>query len=106
MTDQQKEPLMFESLRRGRARELIDDQRQIVESCRKRGTKTPQVAVVLDDMADSDALTKRQRRRARGRLDDRPWPCAAGTLGITWFISTQNVTESRGQRHSGGMCAA
>jgi hypothetical protein len=92
MTDQQKEPLMFESLDEAVLGKIIEEQRKIVESCRKRGVKIPQVAVVLDDMADSDALTKRH-----GGAHGGGWMTSLALrgrhLGITWFISTQNITS-------------
>jgi len=60
MTDQQKEPTMFEDLHQDVLGKLLDEQRTITEECRKRKIKSPQVCVILDDLADrGDILTKR-----------------------------------------------
>ena len=61
MSDQDKEPLMFEDLNQAVLGKILDEQRIITEECRKRKMKAPQVCVVLDDLADrGDILTKRQ----------------------------------------------
>jgi hypothetical protein len=61
MCNQDKEPLMFEDLDQKVLGQVLEEQRKIVEECRKRKVTAPQVCVVLDDLADrGDILTKRQ----------------------------------------------
>ena len=47
MSDQQKEPLMFEDLEQNVLSKLLEEQRQICEECRKRKQKVPQVGQML-----------------------------------------------------------
>jgi len=86
--DQQKEPLMFEDLHQDVLGKLLDEQRSITETCRKRKIKAPQVCVVLDDLADrGDILTKRQGGNSGS------WMVSLATrgrhFGVTWIISSQ-----------------
>ena len=63
MSDQDKEPLMFEDLDQQALGKILAEQRLIVEECRKRKQPSPQVCVILDDLADrGDILQKRQGR--------------------------------------------
>ena len=88
MTDQQKEPTMFEDLDQNVLGKMLDEQRTITEECRKRGFKPPQVCVILDDLADrGDILTKRQGGNQGS------WMVSLATrgrhFGVTWIISSQ-----------------
>jgi hypothetical protein len=88
MTDQTKEPTMFEDLHQDVLGKLLDEQRSITEACRKRKMKPPQVCVVLDDLADrGDILTKRQGGNQGS------WMVSLATrgrhFGVTWIISSQ-----------------
>ena len=70
---------------------LLTDQRKIVEECRKRKIKAPQVALVLDDLADrGDILQKRQGSASGGS-----WLVTLATRGrhmsVTWVISSQRL---------------
>ena len=89
MSDHQKEPLYFEDLDQTALGKLLNDQRLIVESCRKRKVKPPQVCVVVDDMADrGDILQKRSGGQSNGS-----WLVTLATRGrhmnVTWIISSQ-----------------
>ena len=89
MSDQQKEPLMFEDLEQNVLSKLLEEQRQICEECRKRKQKIPQVCVVLDDLADrGDILQKRQGGTSGGS-----WLVSLATrgrhFGVTWIVSSQ-----------------
>ena len=89
MTDQDKEPLMFEDLDQGILGKILDDQRQICEECRKRKQPIPQCACILDDLADrGDILQKRQGAASGGS-----WLVSLATrgrhFGVTWIISSQ-----------------
>ena len=88
MSNQDKEPLMFEDLDQPVLGTLLDEQRKITEECRKRKIKPPQVCVVLDDLADrGDILTKRQGGNKGS------WLISLATrgrhFGVTWIISSQ-----------------
>ena len=88
MADQKREPLYFEDLEPQVLSKLLTDQRKIVEDCRKRKIKAPQVAVVLDDLADrGDILQKRQGASSGGN-----WLVTLATRGrhmnVTWMISS------------------
>jgi hypothetical protein len=89
MSDQDKEPLYFEDLEQSVLAKLLHEQRLIVEECRKRKERIPQVCVVLDDLADrGDILQKRQGAASGGS-----WLVTLATrgrhLGVTWIISSQ-----------------
>ena len=88
MSNQDKEPLMFEDLEQTVLGKLLDEQRTITEECRKRKIKPPQVCVVLDDLAErGDILTK----RSGGNKGS--WLISLATrgrhFGVTWIISSQ-----------------
>ena len=89
MSDQDKEPLMFEDLDQGALSKILEDQRQICEECRKRKQPIPQVCVILDDLADrGDILQKRQGGSSGGS-----WLVTLATrgrhFGVTWIVSSQ-----------------
>ena len=89
MSDQDKEPLMFEDLHQEILGKILDDQRQICEERRKRKQPIPQVCVILDDLADrGDILQKRQGAASGGS-----WLVSLATrgrhFGCTWIVSSQ-----------------
>ena len=89
MSDQDKEPLMFEDLDQQALGRILEDQRAICEALRKRKEPIPQCCVVLDDLADrGDILQKRQGAASGGS-----WLVTLATrgrhIGITWIISSQ-----------------
>ena len=89
MADQKREPLYFEDLEPQVLTKILTEQRKIVEECRKRKVKAPQVAVILDDLADrGDILQKRQGAASGGS-----WLVTLATRGrhmnVTWLISSQ-----------------
>jgi hypothetical protein len=91
MTDQKREPLIFEEFDPVKVGQILDEQRQIVESCRKRGVKPPQVCMILDDLADhGDIFTSR-----RGGQSGGSWLVTLGVrsrhLCVTWIVSTQKL---------------
>ena len=90
ITNQDKEPTMFEDLDQAVLGKLLEDQRTITEQCRKRNIKAPQVCVILDDLADrGDILNKRQGG------DQGSWLISLATrgrhFGVTWIISSQVI---------------
>jgi hypothetical protein len=89
MSDQDKEPLMFEDLDQQVLSKILDEQTQICEECRKRKHPIPQVCVCLDDLADrGDILQKRQGAASGGS-----WLVTLATrgrhMGVTWIVSSQ-----------------
>jgi hypothetical protein len=89
MTDQKKEPLMFEDLDQAVLGKILEEQKQLTEECRKRKVKPPQVCICLDDLADrGDILSKRQGGTSGGS-----WLVSLATrgrhFGVTWIISSQ-----------------
>ena len=88
MSDQDKEPLMFEELEQQALGRILTDQRLICEECRKRKQPIPQCCVVLDDFGDrGDILTKRQG----GNLGS--WIITLAVrgrhFGVSWIITSQ-----------------
>jgi hypothetical protein len=91
MCDQKREPLIFEEFDAAKVGQILEEQRAIVESCRKRGVKPPQVCLVLDDLADhGDIFTSR-----RGGASGGSWLVTLGVrsrhLCVTWIVSTQKL---------------
>ncbi|NDD66032.1 MAG: hypothetical protein EBZ36_18960, partial [Acidobacteria bacterium] len=86
--DQEREPLIFEDFSMAKLGQIIADQRKIVEECRKRKLKPPQIAIILDDLAErADILQTRKGGAAvSGRHSQ-----------ITWCICAQKMSMiSRG----------
>ena len=52
LTDQKKEPLYFEDWDHEAIGKILDTQREIVESCRRRKVAAPHVILILGDMGD------------------------------------------------------
>ena len=82
---------MFEDLDQNALGKILDEQRKIVEECRKRNMPIPQCCVVLDDLADrGDILQKRSGAACGGS-----WLVTLATrgrhLGVTWIVSSQKI---------------
>ena len=93
MCDQSKEPLVFEHMDHAHLGKVLDEQRDIVEACRKRKVKAPQVCVVLDDLGDTaSALASR-----KGGKDGGSWlttlACRGRHLQVTWICSVQKLNQ-------------
>jgi hypothetical protein len=106
MSDQDKEPLMFEDLDQGALSRILEDQRAICEECRKRKQPIPQVCVILDDLADrGDILQKRQGAASGGS-----WLVTLATrgrhFGCTWIVSSQvlNLVGTVIRKNCRAMC--
>ena len=93
MSDQQKEPLMFEDLDQQALGRILEEQRAICEECRKRKTrKIPQVCVVLDDLADrGDILQKRSGGNSGSWINT--LATRGRHFGCTWIVSSQVLSE-------------
>ena len=87
MSDQDREPLMFQEMDQGALGRILDDQRRICEECRKRKQPIPQCAIVLDDFADQKHITQAKRSASSGGS----WLVTLATtgrhFGISWIIS-------------------
>jgi len=106
MSDQDKEPLMFEDLDQQALGRILNDQRAISEECRKRKQPIPQVCVILDDLADrGDILQKRQGAASGGS-----WLVTLATrgrhFGVTWIVSSQvlNLVGTVIRKNCRAMC--
>ena len=91
MSDQDKEPLMFEDLDQQKLGKILDDQRAICEECRKRKEPCPEVLICLDDLSDrGDLLGKRAGGQAGGS-----WMNTLFTRGrhfhCSVFLTTQKL---------------
>ena len=91
MTDQKREPLMFEEFDPAKVAQICEDQRAIVESCRKRKVKAPAVCLILDDLGDrSDLLCSR-----RGGHNGGSWlttlACRSRHLNLSVIVSVQKM---------------
>jgi hypothetical protein len=106
MSDQDREPLMFEDLDQQTLGKILHEQRLISEECRKRKEKIPQVCVILDDLADrGDILQKRQGAASGGS-----WLVTLATrgrhFGVTWIVSSQvlNLVGTVIRKNCRAMC--
>ena len=93
MCDQAKEPLYFEEMNHAHLGRALNEQCEIVESCRKRKVKAPQVCVVLDDLGDQgDVLASRRGGKSGGS-----WlttlACRGRHLQVTWIVSAQKLNS-------------
>lgn len=88
MSDQKKEPLMFEDLDQQALGKILDEQRAICEACRKQKQKIPQVCVILDDLADRGDILQKRSNHANNN-----WILSLATrgrhFGVTWIVSSQ-----------------
>jgi len=94
MCDQTKEPLMFEELDQGALGKILDDQRKIVEECRKRKMKAPNVLIILDDLGDQgDVLASRRGGKSGGS-----WlttlACRGRHMQVSWICSVQKLNQA------------
>ena len=96
--DQNKEPLVFEVFSMAKLGEIIEDQRKIVAECRKRKIKPPQIAVILDDLAErSDILNTRKGGGVAGGSHVLSLAVSGRHSQITWAICAQKMSMiSRG----------
>ena len=96
-SDQTKEPLVFEVFSMTKLGEIIDDQRKIVEQCRKRKIKPPQVAVILDDLAERADILQTRKGGACGGSHVLSLAVSGRHSQITWAICAQKMSMiSRG----------
>jgi hypothetical protein len=91
--DQKKEPLYFEDWDHEAIGKILDQQRQIVESCRKRKTAAPQVLLILDDMGDyTDIMQARKGAKIGGS-----WVTTLATKGrhfqVSWLVTCQKFNQ-------------
>jgi hypothetical protein len=73
---------------------ILDEQREIVEACRKRAVKPPQVLLILDDLGDQgDVLASRRGGKSGGS-----WlttlACRSRHLCLTWICSVQKLNQA------------
>ena len=95
--DQNKEPLIFEVFSMAKLGEIIEDQRKIVAECRKRKIKPPQIAVILDDLAERADILNTRKGGACGGSHVLSLAVSGRHSQITWAICAQKMSMiSRG----------
>lgn len=96
-SDQSKEPLIFEVFSMTKLGDIIDEQRKIVEECRKRKIKPPQVAIILDDLAERADILQTRKGGACGGSHVLSLAVSGRHSQITWAICVQKMSMlSRG----------
>ncbi len=85
---------MFEEMDHAHLGKILDEQREIVEACRKRKVKPPQVLLILDDLGDQgDVLASRRGGKSGGS-----WlttlACRSRHLCLTWICSVQKLNQA------------
>lgn len=114
-----KEKLYYDDLDQGVLGKIISDQTAIVEMCKQRKIKPPQILVVIDDMADrSDVLNRRAGARnggshitslaVRGRHSNISWMVSTQCLNLVCLPVRKNVRNliiyrARSQREIEGL---
>jgi hypothetical protein len=97
-----KEKLYFDDLDQDHLGKIIADQTSIVEMCKKKRLRPPQILVVIDDMADrSDVLNRRSGARnggshitslaVRGRHSNISWMVSSQCLNLVCLPVRKNV---------------
>ena len=95
--DQSKEPLIFEVFSMAKLGEIIEEQRKIVEECRKRKIKPPQIAIILDDLAERADILQTRKGGACGGSHVLSLAVSGRHSQITWAICAQKMSMiSRG----------
>jgi hypothetical protein len=84
-----KSPRVFEDFNQAQVGAVLDEQRAIVEQCRKRKIKPPQILIILDDLADQESVM----RSRKGGQDGGSWLVSLAVRGrhfcTSFFITTQ-----------------
>ena len=87
--DQKKEPLYFEDLHQAVLGRIIDEQRAIVEYCKKNKTQAPHILIMVDDMADRpDVLNRRQSGKNAGGSFMTSLAVRGRHCNISWLVTT------------------
>ena len=95
--DQSKEPCIFEDFSMAKLGQIIDDQRKIGAECRKRKLKPPQIAIVLDDLAERADILQTRKGGACGGSHVLSLAVSGRHSQITWAICAQKMSMiSRG----------
>lgn len=95
--DQQKEPLMFPDFSMAKLGEIISQQRTIVESCRQRKAKPPQICIILDDLGERGDVFQTRKGGSCGGSHMLSLAVSGRHAQITWIICAQKMSMiSRG----------
>ena len=95
--DQSKEPLVFENFQMSKLGSIIEEQRQIVEACRKKKIAPPQIAIILDDLAERADILQTRKGGACGGSHVLSLAVSGRHSQITWCICAQKMSMiSRG----------
>ena len=90
--DQSKEQLVFEDFSMEKLGQIIDDQRKIVAECRKRKIKPPQIAIILDDLAERADILQTRKGGACGGSHVLSLAVSGRHSQITWAICAQKMS--------------
>ena len=95
--DQNKEPLIFEVFSMAKLGEIVEQQRAIVAECQKRKIKPPQIAIILDDLAERADILNTRKGGACGGSHVLSLAVSGRHSQITWAICAQKMSMiSRG----------
>ena len=95
--DQSKEPCIFEDFSMAKLGQIIEEQRGIVAECRKRKIKPPQIAIILDDLAERADILQTKKGGACGGSHVLSLAVSGRHSQITWVICAQKMSMiSRG----------
>ena len=95
--DQDREQLIFQEFSMSKLGQIIDEQRQIVEQCRKRKITPPQIAIILDDLSERADILQTRKGGACGGSHVLSLAVSGRHSQITWAICAQKMSMiSRG----------
>ncbi len=84
------EKLYYEDMDMAALGRILDEQRAIVEMCKKQKMKCPEILVVVDDMADrADVLARRSGVKNAGGSHMVSLAVRGRHLHVSWMVSTQ-----------------
>ena len=86
-----KEQLYWDDMNQAALGRLLNDQKEIVESCRKKKIKPPQICVVLDDMADNGTTFTSRRGGNTGGSYITSLAVRGRHSLVTWIATTQKL---------------
>ena len=89
MSDQDKAPLYFEDYDEQALSKILTEQRLIVEECRKRKQASPNVCLILDDLADRGDILQKRQGAASGGSALVTLATRGRHFGVTWIVSSQ-----------------
>jgi hypothetical protein len=93
MCDQKKEKLYFEDWDAEKIGQILDQQREIVESCRKRKVPAPHVLLVLDDLGDHTDIMQARRGGKIGGSHLTTLATKGRHFQVSWMVTAQKFNQ-------------